>query len=601
MKKNLKIVSAAAAALLAVAPVAATAVTANADVVFSNGGSTTTPTAQKNQVSVKVDLGKIVAGTTTGAAAASYAENHITVQLNGQNVNVQNGAHVEIQDSTGTAVTGALQPGTQYTVKVTDLKLNNFNYDANKSYTAVNGTLNTASGNNGVVQGSDLVNSLTYTDTFMVPTNKSGRPYVATKATTGAHSTPGKVQRNLKLKYSDASSVTDVVNKFNDLEVKSTGDAGAVPFDSTAIRTAVEAALKAADVQTTGTDGSFHQPVTDVNFDIKIMTNNGQTAEFPVTLLGSNTPAASDAPVFKAVSGAPETNVDSNNNSADLKLDLNSTTTAKDIANNFTAQINGSDSTTTDISVDSSNLNTAVAGKYKVVLSATNPAGKTTKFTVNVTVGNPGDTRYVNENTAKIYNINGNNVTDSNKTLAKGAKVATFGTVSVNGTSYTRLNSADSHDFVLTSALSETNPTPESNKHVRVWNKKESYIYNEHHVRLGNGLRYKIGSGHNVVANENGTPKEYTIAGGVKAYKLSDGYFKGQYVDVRNFTTKRVNNNHKKAVIRSRVFDVRGKVVKHMYINKGATIKVYGTKTIKGHKMYKIAKHNRYVKVANFR
>lgn len=147
----------------------------------------------------------------------------------------------------------------------------------------------------------------------------------------------------------------------------------------------------------------------------------------------------------------------------------------------------------------------------------------------------------------------------------------------------------------------ETTNNDEYAHTTRVWNKKASYIYNENHVRQGNNIMYKIGSGHNVVA-ENGAPKEYTIAGGVKAYKLADGYYKGDYVDVRNFQTTRVhvNNNHKTAKVRSRVFDVRGKAVKHMYIEKGATVRVYGTKTIKGHKMYKIAKHNRYVKVANF-
>ena len=93
MKKNLRIVSAAAAALLAVAPVAASAVSVNAaatttntvyTVINADGTAINTPADAKYDVDVTPNLTAIAASTVNGQTINGSITGNITASYNGQ-------------------------------------------------------------------------------------------------------------------------------------------------------------------------------------------------------------------------------------------------------------------------------------------------------------------------------------------------------------------------------------------------------------------------------------------------------------------------------------------------------------------------------------
>ena len=87
MKKNLRIVSAAAAALLAVAPVAASAVsTVNAATTVNINGNTSTPVAQNTDVNLAINFTAIayVAGQNSAQGTNGVVSGSVTATYNGQ-------------------------------------------------------------------------------------------------------------------------------------------------------------------------------------------------------------------------------------------------------------------------------------------------------------------------------------------------------------------------------------------------------------------------------------------------------------------------------------------------------------------------------------
>ena len=86
MKKNLRIVSVAAAALLAVAPVAATAMPVNAATTVNINGNTSTPVAQNADVNLATNFTAIayVAGQNGAQGTNGVVSGSVTATYNGQ-------------------------------------------------------------------------------------------------------------------------------------------------------------------------------------------------------------------------------------------------------------------------------------------------------------------------------------------------------------------------------------------------------------------------------------------------------------------------------------------------------------------------------------
>ena len=152
MKKNLRIVSAAAAALLAVAPVAASAVSVNAadntvatttntpnTVINAGGTAINTPADAKYDVDVTPNLTATAASTVNGQTINGSITGNITASYNGQSytgtLDTKNGK-VSVADSKGTAVTdfSKLTNGS-YTGTVSGVSFNFGTANANKTIT----------------------------------------------------------------------------------------------------------------------------------------------------------------------------------------------------------------------------------------------------------------------------------------------------------------------------------------------------------------------------------------------------------------------------------------------------------------------------------
>lgn len=140
MKKNLRIVSVAAAALLAVAPVAASTVsTVNAATIINAGSAINTNTNAKYDVDVTPNVSAIakvaggsltIPGNLTGSISASYNGKSYTANL------PKDSKNATITDDKGVTVKPAdLEAGKPYTVTVPDVSFNFGSENADKEIT----------------------------------------------------------------------------------------------------------------------------------------------------------------------------------------------------------------------------------------------------------------------------------------------------------------------------------------------------------------------------------------------------------------------------------------------------------------------------------
>ena len=577
MKKNIKIASVTAAALLAVAPVVATG-TANAAVTVNNAAATqpAQPTQTAGTVTVNISL-DATADTTTVANAIKSAKVSVEGATLG-NAATGNGAYkVEIAKAGTTTPlksTDKLEANQAYVVLVNGLKLKGLT--TGNTYSIAGGTV--AGKTTQTAEQLNAADGVNFTsDSFFVfNKNLTGTP-VVTEGNKIVSSGSIALGNNLSVS-SLAKAITD---KYS-VKMPS-GTAKALDWSASAVENSVRSSLKNANV-TVANDGTFKAPATNFTVNLTGYASNGKTVDFPVTVTVPNasSSAATDAPVFST------TNTDykpvANSTTAwNLALGLNSATNAEAIANAFTAKINSNSNLTTSVKVDSSNLNTAVAGKYTVVLSATNPAGKTTKATVNVTVGDPGETKTVQagSETAKVVTIDGNKVSETTTTLENGSKVATYGTVTVDGVSYTRLNSSNSNQFVATKyvdgSIKEEKKTEKTIMHVAIVYDKE-----------GKKTSEKIGAYNKVTVLG-----DIVTINGAKYYKLGENRF----VKVGNIDGTMRTLKHNAYIYNNKM----KRVQKNTVLKKDSEKRTYGAAfTIKGKKVYRIAE-NQYVKVANFK
>lgn len=597
MKKNLRIVSAAAAALLAVAPVAATSVSTAfaAELPTTITPGTGTSTADVTDLQLKVsasNIGSVVATDLVTKLTPVISSAVGTPQLNGKTqvykaadvTNPKDGTNptVNEKDKAGDAVkpVDKFENGVKYVIFSNDVSISGLT--KNGKYT-INGGTKTAD-TYGNITGINLVS----TEFTVADTTKDGAPYV--------RDNKGKIAASGSVSLDTVKTVNDLVDRINaEYTAASTvgGDNGASASFPT-LEQDVRDALKTAGV-TVRTDGTFDKPAAPFTINVKVATNNGKSTTFAITANPSSTVGG---PTFPQISWAGLTTPVSGNQTIDSidsitggeavnYVPVNGAVNENAIKALFTAQVSATDKTNLAVTVDASKVNTKVAGKYPVTVSATNADKKTSKVTFYITVGAKGATYKTvqSDGDVPVYEINGNTVTDTKTTVKNGDQIAIFGEpVKIGDKTYARINSADSNKFVESKYVDGSfKPADKTSKTVM----HNAYIYDKDHKRVGT----KTLAAYTKVDVLGATTK---LADGSLVYQIGDN----QYVMADNIdgTVRTLSHN-------AYVYKTSKKRADSRVLRKGAKVTTYGSPyTFKnGKAYYRIGGPSKqYVKVANF-
>ncbi|WP_278963503.1 SLAP domain-containing protein [Lactobacillus apis] len=573
MKKNLRIASAAAAALLAVAPVAASTVsTVLADTTVTvEGGTQTNPTTSAELILNVTNAATLVDGDTPAKVAASISTPSIpagaTVAPAKAQVYVLNAS---------TATTDKLTAGTTYVVKV-KVNITGLTSLAGKSITVNGSKVNVNA--QGISDEIELTSaSFTIPDKSLV-----GAPFLMEK-TNSVAVTSGSVDL-----AANALSVKGIVDAIEGkYAVANTNGSGtgiaAVDWN---VEKDVRAALKAAGI-TVKADGSFTKPATAFPVTLNLTATNGATSTAVITV---NPAAVADTsyPVIN-YNGKDYNNGqtiplkdDESFDYVPVNGDINKT--ALEAA--FTAKVSSANSATMKPTFDYSKVNTKVAGKYPVVVSATNANKKTSKVTFMLTVGVKGASYKTvqSDGDVPVYEINGNTVTDTKTVVKNGDQIAVFGNpITVGDKTYARINSADSNKYVESKYVDGTfKPANKVAKKVM----HNAYIYDKDHKRVGTKTLAAY-------SNVNVYGAATKLADGSLVYQIGDN----QYVMADNIdgTVRTLTHN-------AYVYKTSTKRADRRVLRKGAKVTTYGTpyKFKNGVSYYRIGgPAKQYVKVANF-
>ena len=573
MKKNLRIASAAAAALLAVAPVAASTVsTVLADTTVTvEGGTQTNPTTSAELILNVTNAATLVDGDTPAKVAASISTPSIpagaTVAPAKAQVYVLNAS---------TATTDKLTAGTTYVVKV-KVNITGLTSLAGKSITVNGSKVNVNA--QGISDEIELTSaSFTIPDKSLV-----GAPFLMEK-TNSVAVTSGSVDL-----AASALSVKGIVDAIEGkYAVANTNGSGtgiaAVGWN---VEKDVRAALKAAGI-TVKADGSFTKPATAFPVTLNLTATNGATSTAVITV---NPAAVADTSYPVITYGGKDYN---NGQTIPLKDDesfdyvsVNGDINKTALEAAFTAKVSAASTATMKPTFDYSKVNTKVAGKYPVVVSATNANKKTSKVTFMLTVGVKGASYKTvqSDGDVPVYEINGNTVTDTKTVVKNGDQIAVFGNpITVGDKTYARINSADSNKYVESKYVDGTfKPANKVAKKVM----HNAYIYDKDHKRVGTKTLAAY-------SNVNVYGAATKLADGSLVYQIGDN----QYVMADNIdgTVRTLTHN-------AYVYKTSTKRADRRVLRKGAKVTTYGTpyKFKNGVSYYRIGgPAKQYVKVANF-
>lgn len=567
MKKNLRIVSA-AAALLAVAPIAASSVTANAAVTVNNAPATQNPTEAANAVTVNVDLTATAGKTTaqdainsvklsaTGASLVGFKTANVSLLANGKKI---------------TDLSTKLNATDSYQVEVSGLGFNGLVNGTN--YSIAGGTVNATANANKHYSASALALNVTFTsDAFQLtdasltgtPYVKEGNNVVSTGAVSLKENTVSAIVNAIESKYAPAIDGTAKASWSN-------------------VTADVNSSLNTAGIKPDA-NGKFAAPANAFTVNVTVKANNGKTTSFPV-LVNAYQAAAnySENPIItynntkydhsQAITLKPN---ESFNN-----VDVNGTVNTKAIEEAFKAVVSSTDSNNLSVSVDTSKVNTAVAGNYPVTVTAKNPNGKSVVLTFNLTVGTKDASYKTVAQEGNIYTINGNTATKTNDTVKAGANIATFDTKTIDGVSYTRINSKTSNQFVETSVFTAETGVEKTIMH-------NAYYYGKDGKRVGTDkiTRY----------NKISVVDKLVSIDGKSYYKVAN---KNLYINADNIdgTSRTLKHN-------AYIYKTSTKRANKQVLKKGTKVTTYGAsyKFKNGKQYYKIGNNTdkTYVKVANF-
>ena len=461
MKKNVKYLGMAAAALLAVAPVAVTGV-ANAATITSSVPTGNPGDTDATQISVSMAPTN-VANLKSGDSADKVTAN-LTAKLGNQvvNINLLSGAKAYVFKD---GVTPAFNDKGEATnaVKTLEAGQSYYVYAKGVGITGLNpGKTYTLSGITGVNSNGETVTpfgNLGSNDWAVRSSNFTvgqGNAFFVKTGTT-------EIVTSAEIDFAGNNTISNLVNAITTaVTPKNTNS----KIDSTTtyeqLEENIKTALKNADVAVpSSANATIDTPATNFVVNYEAHYANGTTATIPVTVKVVN-PAADTKPYFDIKPGV--TNVTADGNNFNIKVDKNGADF--NIKDYLVAYNNKADKNYTLPMSVSGDINTAVAGVYTLKVSATNPNGKTNTTTVNVTVGDPGKTatvKYVPGYGVNTWSINGNKVTFTGNRVEDGNKVAVFDTASVDGVSYTRVGSKDSNIWIQTQYL-DGSYKPSANK-----------------------------------------------------------------------------------------------------------------------------------------
>ncbi|KJY54460.1 Surface layer protein HAP50 [Lactobacillus kullabergensis] len=610
MKKNLRIVSAAAAALLAVAPVAAAGVStvfADTNVTVEGG----TAQSSTNKATLKLSLTNLASLAVNDPASKATASLSTPVLPAGANVAVSKAQiYTAVADATGNdkgkvgsgdAVKQLDNLSTTYyvAVKVTITGLSastDYAITANGTTTTVRSDATGTIANFGIVSDGFTLND----------TSKLGSPYLKENRAGGKAVQNGSVNLG-NGQYSVAAVVAAIRGKY--AADVTDGSANKATASFAHLTQDVRDAVKAAGITTKAdANESFDKPAAPFSITVNLSATNGRTSTALITVDPNSTVADSTYPrISYYVKGHTKVTVPSANGQ-DASTTIDSVDDLVDALNNefsfnyvpvngvvdtasikraFTAQVSEANTTVLDTTVDVSKVNTKVAGRYPVTVSATNADGKTTKVTFMLTVGAKGATYKTvqSDGDVPVYKIDGNNVTDSKTTVKNGDTIAVFGDpIKVGEKSYTRINSADSDLYVESKYVDGSFKPADKVKKTVMHN---SYIYDKDHKRVGTDMLRAYSTVEVIGAATK-------LADGSLVYQIADN----QYVMADNIdgTSRTLSHN-------AYVYKTSKKRANRKVLKAGSKVTTFGSPyTFKnGKAYYRVGgPAKQYVKVANF-
>ena len=580
MKKNLRIVSAAAAALLAVAPVAASGVVAPANTVSAADQKIEAPKAEASKKIEDVNIGTVSLDRATNTP--------FTVKLNDTQRAILaaatgvNGAEIDsiVVTSAKNQEDGKIKQTLVFTLKGKD-----------GSYT---------------------------TDVTAKFASQQGTPYFyQTKNNTILNNGDTVSLDNIANGFTPASLLSDIAGK-NGIVGAKTSDASNDGATITTTASDVESQLIAQGLKR-ASNGEFDYPANGFNLKLTAKSEDGNTASITVRV---NSKVNYNAPAFVVnnkvyysgnIVATDISKVD--NNIIVNGLDKNGKYSADDVKAAVTAhvqsaygnkhattvsELDGNEATkavinSSKISVDSSSVKSE-PGIYPVIVTATNPAGLTSKLTVKVIVmgsEHQAPVQYAKADNTKVYNINGNVVSETNTTLKKDQAVKTFDSVTIDGVQYTKINSENSNEWVKASDLVTTKPAPEIVPSQSKTIMHNAYFYDKDAKRVGTSkvTRY------NAVTVAMNTTK---LANGISYYEvIENGKATGKFINADNIDGTKRTLKHNAYVYKS-----SKKRANKVVLKKGTEVTTYGgSYTFKnGKKYYKIGADTKktYVRVENF-
>ena len=241
------------------------------------------------------------------------------------------------------------------------------------------------------------------------------------------------------------------------------------------------------------------------------------------------------------------------------------------------------------VSVNLSYIENRIAGTYPVPVTVTNNNNNSsTTVTINVTVGDSNSVQSIQGDTdsnAGVYRINGKEAEETGITLPVGTPVSTYGTVDVDGTSYTRLNGANSDLAVKTGWFTGAYKGDDDATKATVFTMHKALMYDKNGNRTGKAFRQ--------FRNIDVYADKVTI-GKTQYYRVYNTLY---YVKAANIDgTKRMLKKN------SYIYKTGSQRANKKVLKKGSTVTTYGSsfKFASGKRYYRVGKGKQYVPVATF-
>ena len=632
MKKNLRIVSAAAAALLAVAPVAATVVPAASTTVSAATGSVVngdTLTITKELTNANAGImhgssawtGKIKAGATVTVVSAG--SRHTTVKYGTATLRVNTQALLDYSnknndEAANMTVYTKADKTPVYTRDGSTFTRVNANISKNEAFTVSSTPVQGSTGVNyyrilsgshagqylaqGDVQANALENEGAYFATANGNELANDATVYATNANSKAKTIAGLKQAIMNtvnfMKKDNTAYKLDGWNKyvFND---NATNDANLI------------SQLKNAGIAVNGEGDSASFNAGATTYSILVRSNNGKR----VTIVFQNTDAVNEtAPAFAvrsdyryAINGGLDNTANemgqqktswsyyANENKVVPTISLVQRDSGTFNPRDYIKAVNNVKSLgLINFDIKSNNVDWTKPGLYSVQVSATNAANKTTELTIPVVVSDANGKMMTAIQDANVYKEENGSMVQANlvnfNMLHTGSAVRVYGsavTKKLNGqdVQFYRLVSPTTNLWVRADALKNgvvSTPAQETTKTVTIMH--ISAIYDKNGVATHDPALRAYDT-YSVVS-------EPVTINGAKFYKLAG---KDQYIKVGNVDGTSRSLKHNSYVYKS-TGKRRGKTV----LKKGSSVTTYGKSfMIAGHQMYRIGK-NQYVKKANF-